>query len=188
MNKQRMLKLAGLLNESVIKEASGLSASNLNSLIRYFNDVKKYTTIVCDKTLAAISSAKSNRSEALDIISSAFHRPALNLTNIDSSFEDWFEYWINTEFTEDRFKSSQLNSYAKYFQDLKKQMINLCDKTILALQKLKSKGKNASSSDIDLPESVFGSLALKLTNLDSSFEQWYEYCVNGDNIFRTLEN
>ncbi len=190
INKKRMMKLAGILNESTnglpINE---VSTSDLNSTIKYFTDFKKYMTLACDKTLAALK----KRNPDPEDVASIFSSPALKLTNIDSSLEDWFEYCVNGSiydsdptpiFSEKNLSPKRIKSVIKYFEDIKKYSVSSSDKAILGLQKVKSLGKKATDDDIELVQDAWSKDAFKMQSMDSSFERWWDWCVN--EIFYSL--
>jgi hypothetical protein len=192
LNKKRMMKLAGILNESTNRQfINEVSTSDLNSTIRYFNDIKKQMTITCDKTIAALKRRDADPEE----VTSVFSSPALKLTNIDSSFEDWFEYCVNGSihdsdptpiFSEENFSPKRIKTIIKYFEYIKKYIVSSSDKAIAELQKVKSLGKRATDDDIDVVESAWNKDAAKLWRMDSSFERWYDWCLN--EIFPSLRS
>jgi hypothetical protein len=192
LNKKRMMKLAGILNESTNRQLiNEVSTSDLNSTIKYFNDIKKQMTIVCDKTIASMKKRNPDPEE----VGYVFSSPALKLTSIDSSFEDWYEYCVNGSihdsdptpiFSEENFNPREIKNTIKYFELIKKYITSSSDKAIAQLQKVKSLGKKATDDDIDLVEAAWEKDAAKLWRMDSSFETWYDWCVN--EIFPSLRS
>jgi hypothetical protein len=190
MTKQRMMKLAGILNES----ANGLpinevSTSDLNSTIKYFTDFKKQMTITCDQTLAALKKTNPDPKE----VASIFTPPARKLTSIDPLIKDWVQYCLKGSnrrpgsapiFSEKNFSPKRIKSVIKYFEDIKKYSVSSSDKAILGLQKVKSLGKRATDDDIELVQDAWSKDAFKMQSMDSSFERWWDWCVN--EIFYSL--
>jgi hypothetical protein len=190
MTKQRMMKLAGLLTESTNSlPINEVSTSDLNSTIKYFTDFKKQMTITCDQTLAALKKRNPDPKE----VASIFTPPARKLTSIDPLIKDWVQYCLKGSnrppssapiFSEKNFSPNKIKSVIKYFEDIKKYSISSSDKAILGLQKVKSLGKKATDDDIEMVQDAWSKDAFKMQSMDSSFERWWDSCVN--EIFYSL--
>ena len=185
-----MMKLAGLLTESTNSlPINEVSTSDLNSTIKYFTDFKKQMTITCDQTLAALKKRNPDPKE----VASIFTPPARKLTSIDPLIKDWVQYCLKGSnrppssapiFSEKNFSPNKIKSVIKYFEDIKKYSISSSDKAILGLQKVKSLGKKATDDDIEMVQDAWSKDAFKMQSMDSSFERWWDSCVN--EIFYSL--
>lgn len=185
MNKLRIMKLAGLLTESQMAEAQGNpQVSNLAGAIKYFKSVRTMMDNLCDEVLQGLSQVQSE--DDLASVVDTFDSHALELTNLDSSFEDFYDYWLDSQFNLDYSRKiiRELPEYQTYFQDLKQEMKTLCDGVLKILNNIKAKGAAATPNDKGKAKKFFLSRVGPLTDIDNSFETWTEWCTG--NLFKRL--
>ena len=177
------MKLAGLLTESQINEmGESLNTRELNGIIRYFQRVQKKLGAMCDDVLNSIKFAQSNKTdeEALYGVVEMFERHGLKVLDIDGSFEDFYDAWVDTrlDFDKPNKFAKNLPKFKDYFTRLKKQNDVVCGGLIKMLESLKVKGKNATESDISKVEYFFKTKGKEFVTLDKkAFQRWYNWCT-----------
>ena len=184
MTKFRLMKLAGLLTESQINEmGESLNTKELTGIIRYFQSVQKKLGAMCDDVLNAIKFAQSNKKdeEALYGVIDIFERHGLKVLDIDGSFEDFYDAWVDTrlDFDKPNKFAENLPKFKDYFTRLKKTNDVVCGGLVKMLESLKVKGKNATESDISKVESFFKTNGKEFVTLDKKgFQRWYTRVVH----------
>lgn len=176
------MKLAGLLTESQVFEAPATTSSSLEESIKYFTEVKLIMERLCKDMLSALESVDDE--DSADDVVWVFEDIAIDLVQMDSSFENFYEWWTNDELGYGRKVFRNLDQYKDYFRNLKSDMIPLLTQVIQALTTIKTKGSAATETDRRRPRKIFSSKVDDILSIDNSLEDWTEWCLK--NLFKNL--